>query len=327
MPHLPGFAPKIQRLLCTAPASVKDIHLVARRPKLEKKYSLIQDLMSYFIRSVEDKFANQTLIHSINCSEELIRKLGSYGLSASGLPEVIGGSWKYEEFKMWMKRRCQHEKGLETHVTSESTGDCYALIEPLSAQGYETEKKERKRKLNIVQSRLKRERRKAEWENLKEERRAVEEENVNLRRENQRLERLLSNANAMIALIEGGQGAQTSMWGINSERHTGTDTARIRSTLDALLYQSQSEQCLLQQALAAQQLYSSVSHGLTGQKLLLSNHSGTGSGSVSSHCIGTILGQSGFPPVLSFRSAVPQPACNALASYLKSGDSAAAPLL
>ena len=70
----------------------------------------------------------------------------------------------------------------------------------------EAEKKERKRQLNVIHSRQKRERRKAEAEELKSQCATFEQKNRALQSDNSRLENLLADAKRRVAVIEQGGG-------------------------------------------------------------------------------------------------------------------------
>lgn len=71
----------------------------------------------------------------------------------------------------------------------------------------EAEKKERKRQLNVIHSRQKRERRKAEAEELKSQCATFEQKNRALQSDNSRLENLLADVKRRVALIEQGGGS------------------------------------------------------------------------------------------------------------------------
>jgi len=71
----------------------------------------------------------------------------------------------------------------------------------------EAEKKERKRQLNVIHSRQKRERRKAEAEELKSQCSTLEQRNRVLQSDNSRLENLLADVKRRVAVIEQGGGS------------------------------------------------------------------------------------------------------------------------
>jgi len=99
----------------------------------------------------------------------------------------------YTEFTRWQRKRVQYEKpSLQLEVT-----DAKTLTE--------AEKKERKRQLNVIHSRQKRERRKAEADELKHQVTVLKQNHKNLASENAELEHMLVEVQRKIAMFEQGR--------------------------------------------------------------------------------------------------------------------------
>jgi hypothetical protein len=124
-------------------------------------------------------------MHSGGTAADLCQRLEQFGLSAGGLPEVIGGTWKCEEFNMWMKKRREEEKCRETASRTKESAEKKTNGHANSSRRGRPEavKKERKRKLNVIHSQQKRERRKVELGRLKENCKTLEEQNQRLVKE------------------------------------------------------------------------------------------------------------------------------------------------
>jgi hypothetical protein len=186
---------------------IKAFHLFVIPPKTAKK-AQAELIVSHVSYTLVTKYGKRVLVHTGDCPETLLDKIVKFGISENSVPAVLGGKWRYEEYTKWMKKRGQHEleSAAAAAAASISIGSALALggeslildamkNRPLS----EEERKERKRKLNIIHSRQKRERRKVEAESLIQQMRVLEDENARLKLENARLDVQLAEANRLIA--------------------------------------------------------------------------------------------------------------------------------
>jgi hypothetical protein len=190
------------KLTATLPLRVKAFHLIVRPPKAGNK-TPVERIVSAQFRFIAERYGiKSTILHLGNSEEEILRQLEKFGLSASGLPPVAGGSWKYEYYRTWLRRRCDEEQKFEHRMQQQSGSENGGgERKPRAALGW-METKERKRKQNIVYSRQKRERQKTQEENLKTECRQLKEQNRRVAEDNRRLEGLLAMAESMIASNE-----------------------------------------------------------------------------------------------------------------------------
>ena len=113
------------------------------------------------------------------------------------------------EFAKWQRQRSQFEQTVRrfdsgfiqpTNPGTETDG------QPLT----EAQKKERKRQLNVIHSRQKRERRKTEADDLKTQAVALEKQNKGLQSENARLEGLWVEATRRVGAMGQGYGAEAA---------------------------------------------------------------------------------------------------------------------
>jgi len=116
----------------------------------------------------------------------------------------------YAEFTKWQRQRSQFEQTVrrldagyvQPHNPSTATE---------SKTLTENEKKERKRQLNVIHSRQKRERRKAEGEELKTQCASLEQQNRQLKNENVRLEEVWAEVQRRVSMLEQGAGGASAV--------------------------------------------------------------------------------------------------------------------
>ncbi|GKY97756.1 hypothetical protein MPSEU_000733800 [Mayamaea pseudoterrestris] len=111
----------------------------------------------------------------------LLRQLRPYGLFKRQLPEVIGGSFTMQNFGQWMQRQSSQE------------ARNFASKEELL---------QRKREINLVHSRQKRQRRRQEHDELGNQCEQLKIENQHSKAEIYRLETLLRQANDIVRQLE-----------------------------------------------------------------------------------------------------------------------------
>jgi hypothetical protein len=180
-------------------------HCPTHHPDKKRTY-----LQSYFLNNVVPlalkvvgKFVGkQTIIHVSNSTEELRQKLEVYGLAKESLPECMGGTWSYSQFPQWQDVRIRYEWDLPVGKGNKDSGVTYKYIVEQYCNLSEKDKVERRRKMNILNSRRKRERRKIEGAVLHEQVEELEERNGRLAAHNRHLEELLEQAKVEVAKIE-----------------------------------------------------------------------------------------------------------------------------
>lgn len=194
------FADKCLEIQRVIPARLKAFHLLVCPPKAGNK-PLVDKIVSTALTKAREVHGKRALIHSASSYEELFKKLEKFGLSKEGLPPYAGGRWMYEEFTHWQRDRRRLEQAAQTDVEArddqQSDGaSSMNLYEDVNAR------RERKRKLNIIHSRQKRERRRSEALRLQEACNALREKNRAVQQENASLETILRDANAKAAELD-----------------------------------------------------------------------------------------------------------------------------
>lgn len=184
------------------PVRIKALHVICREAGHRKNTSAKKiglAISQLFGNSLESR----TITHSALSREEIVRQFDAYGLSKEGLPKILGGDWGYQKLTQWQELRSRLEWGLPPGSSGEEVDQMFnfASIRKLSDLTGE-EKIERKRRLNVIHSRRKRERERIEIEVLQEHCSELGEKNKYLEDENNRFDEMLVNAQSKIALLE-----------------------------------------------------------------------------------------------------------------------------
>jgi hypothetical protein len=171
-------------------------------PSKSREDDLLQTLIATTVSVVQENF----VFHFDGDSSIILSDMLRYGFIEGNLPPIFGGTWKFTEFAEWQRERRRYERERLASQSSESNAITDSMkrpplkMPPTSLHGAEL--KERKRKLNAIDSRHKRERRQAEFEDLEDERRELERERVALNQEAERLEGLIASAQQLVAIFE-----------------------------------------------------------------------------------------------------------------------------
>jgi hypothetical protein len=169
------------RLISDAlPMCIQKIHLVSNSTKVGSS-SVFKSIVASTFKMMANVVTPWPTVHHAGSGQELAKQLKEYGLTKRGIPVWIGGSWDIENFHNWQKRRKRYEEDLILN---------------------DGEKLDRKRKVNAVHSRQKRERRKIEKEVLQEQCEEIRARNAILLENNKQLEELLETAMSEVAVVE-----------------------------------------------------------------------------------------------------------------------------
>jgi hypothetical protein len=186
------------------PIKLKNVHVVVYPPKNGKR-SLVNELISIAVHLAQQLVGKRAVIHMGETQEQFLTKLEQYGISQKGVPQTLGGDWKYEEFTLWQRRRSQYEH----NGTYETRGRCVVakakeskLSPKTDDQDLEKARSDRKRRMNIIFSRQKRERRKTEVDKMKQSCVQLKRENECLKAEERRLLALLEETKCKVAKLE-----------------------------------------------------------------------------------------------------------------------------
>ena len=105
----------------------------------------------------------------------------------------------HAEFTKWQRQRSQHEQSIRRYEKVRAQRQLQKSGEVVGSKAMtDAEKKERKRQLNVIHSRQKRERRKAEAEEMKKQCVLLKQNNQILKRENAELLKLMETAYAIL---------------------------------------------------------------------------------------------------------------------------------
>lgn len=141
----------------------------------------------------------KAMVHVGTSRDEITEQLAPYGIGQSILPRCLGGTFGYDRFTQWQELRIRYEWGLPAGANDQDASEIYDFstkVTPLTAMS-EDEKKERKRRMNVVHSRRKRERERIEIEVLQEQCEEMRDRQAVLTEESRQLEDLWKDAQAL----------------------------------------------------------------------------------------------------------------------------------
>ena len=177
------------------PWSFNKVHFI---PKF-RKLAILEEVAPYCLSVVKQAgLEDRHCVHVLKNKRDAVHKLAKYGIRKDNLPESLGGTYTYEKFIIWQERQIRIEWELPLGALDESDGKYKArLLSELNPE----ERKERKRRYNIVHSRRKRRRDRVEAEVIKRQAGELEQEYEDLADENQVLQSLLKKAEAIVAQL------------------------------------------------------------------------------------------------------------------------------
>lgn len=135
--------------------------------------------IAYMFHMIGKFLGIQCHVHRGDDAEDLLKQLRGSGLWKRFLPTCIGGDWSHEKFVNWRTRKIKVEQN--AYFTPEQQLD-------------------RKRKINAIHSRQKRNRRKIEKEVLQDQCDDLRHRNAAVLAKNEALEALLEQAHAQVAI-------------------------------------------------------------------------------------------------------------------------------
>lgn len=152
------------------PINIAAIHLVSVPGNLA---STIMTTSIGVVLQMCSVFSHLALVHVGSTLRDLQQKLRAAGFDKRGLPPKLGGLYKEDKLEQFKRRRCKIEE--EMFLS-------------------EVEKLSKKRKVNMIHSRQKRERRKIEYEVINEQAQKLMDKNDALKADNKRLEQIIEVA-------------------------------------------------------------------------------------------------------------------------------------
>jgi len=140
------------------------------------------------------------IVHVGTSRDEFAEQLVPYGIDKSILPRYLGGTFGYDRFTQWQELRIRYEWGLPAGANDRDALEIYDFSKvKLLTDMSDEERKERKRRMNVVHSRRKRERERIEIEVLQEQCEELKDRRVVLTEETLRLEGLLRHAQSAVS--------------------------------------------------------------------------------------------------------------------------------
>lgn len=202
-------------VLSVVPACIRDVHLLrypagstSNTNAAEQRFTDKMDpAMLHQFRQIAK---NQVIPYLANSRTSIAKMLEPYGLNPDDMPKTIGGKFGYDRFVQWQELRTRYEWDLPAGVSNKQAADMFDFsnVTPLSRMT-EEERTERKRRLNVVHSRRKRERERIEIEVLNEQCDEQADRKRVLQREHDKLASLVEQANQLVLTLAYGTTRQS----------------------------------------------------------------------------------------------------------------------
>jgi len=188
------------------PVKIYSSHICVLPPAGARKQHL-EILMPILVEITSAIKATRNKIHTTEDRQEILRELEADGIPQSTLPKLLGGSWSYETFDTWFDlQRKGTNMELVCAAAVASEGEKMAAIDDSLVEASRfaraEERKERKRQLDVIYARKRREREKEDTESLQEQCYRLNQANVALKEQGEKLERLLGEARRMVEVLE-----------------------------------------------------------------------------------------------------------------------------
>ena len=193
-----GLGKLLQFLEDVLPIKVKDIFIVPA-PSERGKASFFESVAPQIIRLLGPRMGARAVVIKSDTPKKRAKELVKCGFEEKALPFIAGGEWNYAKFFQWQETRIRIEWGLPLSAVQRLTvpnGKSYSV--PGLSELPEPDQIERKRRLNLLHSRRKREKERAQIEALQEQVSDLEESNKSVNDENARLEEALRRASAYL---------------------------------------------------------------------------------------------------------------------------------
>ena len=190
--------PSLCSVLAAIPICFKAVHVVHSGKRLS-----MQQIAPAIAHLFCAQAAERTHLHASESKDQVAKNLESFGIIRTSLPTSMGGEWNYGMFAEWLELRSRFEWGLPPGTNSTDMVSWFDF-KPLKrlAELSEEQRIERKRKMNVLHSRRKRERERIEIKVLEEQCSDLGDRNRALLEENREFQDLLDLAKTKIARFE-----------------------------------------------------------------------------------------------------------------------------
>jgi hypothetical protein len=209
----------LERILDVMPGQVHAIHILTLESGEAATNNNNNEDVESAVTGMRLKFGRygneKGIVHRGTTRDQVCEQLKPYGLFREWLPKTLGGTFGYDRFVQWQELRTRYEWGLPAGAKDEEAVDVYdfSTVQPLSALS-EADRKERKRRMNVVHSRRKRERERIEIEVLQEQCLELRDAHKGLRTQNEHLQALFARVDACLGVA--GHGATSGTAASNS---------------------------------------------------------------------------------------------------------------
>ena len=197
----------IKVIQSSLPVKIYSSHICVLPPAGDRQRHL-ENLMPVLVELTSNIKATRNKIHSTEDRQEIIRELEADGIPSSSLPYILGGSWGYDSFDAWFdlqRKGTNLELACAAAAVNDGDEKLPAIDDSLveaSRVARAEERKERKRQLDVIYARKRREREKEDTESLQEQCYRLNQANVALKEQGEKLERLLGEARRMVEVLE-----------------------------------------------------------------------------------------------------------------------------
>jgi hypothetical protein len=187
------------------PVRVRSLHLLCLTKKKEHHITSSSNILSMMLPLLERwRFISmRTIVHFGSKREEILKSMEGYGFLKDLLPEQVGGTWSYDKDLMpWWTDRTKAEctKFGNLKVASNIPGQtggkrvARAAFDHIEGMTEEEKLRQKKRAMDAIYARRKRERQRIEMEVLQERCAAIRSKNDELQELNEKLEELIRSA-------------------------------------------------------------------------------------------------------------------------------------
>lgn len=199
----------IKVIQTSLPVKIYSSHIVVIAPA-ERRQQYLETIMPMLVELTSEIKAVKNKIHTAQDRNEIIRVLEADGVPVTSVPMDLGGTWDYESFNTWFDLQ---RKGTNLEIVcasnvaqAEDEDEKMPAIDDSLVEASRVaraeERKERKRQLDVIYARKRRERQKEDTDVLQEQCYRLNQENVNLKEQGEKLERFLGEAQRMVEVLE-----------------------------------------------------------------------------------------------------------------------------
>eukprot|EP00977_Amphora_coffeiformis_P028043 scaffold34685_cov183-Amphora_coffeaeformis.AAC.23 len=195
------------------------LHLLNSFPKTQTARSIVAHQVFAAGMAFASLYFGHFQIITETTGHDILRKLRSMGLQTNGIPVALGGEWTYEKFNKWCREQIGREQlrdhsnlpvvaavsaaaAAATTTSTFATGSPSVRVKTEDVSMENEKKRDRIRRLNVIHSRQKRERRKAEQAQLQSQYEVLLKKQHELQAESRKLEALLRKAHELVKEYE-----------------------------------------------------------------------------------------------------------------------------